>query len=318
MTNGSVIFSDLSSSLSPYFKRFSIGRSELEQVNGGPLLDGTYTFRLKALDLQSNVVSSSDFTFQLDTHAPTLYLSNSVADVDTNTPGIQTVEYSTLRFRSGIFDDGGVSKLELLMNSNVLVTGTFFPWEDFLVQAPAYVAGSNLFRIQTRGTDLAGNTALSAPVDIEVVPDGTNPTVASVSPLDGMTLTNLNVDHVTVSFSKPISPGSLNPTNFILLEAGPNGLFGDGDDVVIRVSDLLLSDDDTVVRIGFPALLFGSYQIRLAATRIMDRTGHSLGTNELGVVVGQFKVSPVADLRLTSKCQSSLSTLPERADKESP
>jgi hypothetical protein len=232
VTNGSVIFSDLSSSLSPYFKRFSIGRSELEQVNGGPLLDGTYTFRLKALDLQSNVVSSSDFTFQLDTHAPTLYLSNSVADVDTNTPGIQTVEYSTLRFRSGIFDDGGVSKLELLMNSNVLVTGTFFPWEDFLVQAPAYVAGSNLFRIQTRGTDLAGNTALSAPVDIEVVPDGTNPTVASVSPLDGMTLTNLNVDHVTVSFSKPISPGSLNPTNFILLEAGPNGLFGDGDDVV--------------------------------------------------------------------------------------
>ena len=61
---------------------FTLGREQLQQINGGDLDDGNYTLYLVATDNGSGIVRNSILTFVLDQTAPTLELTTPLVDGD--------------------------------------------------------------------------------------------------------------------------------------------------------------------------------------------------------------------------------------------
>jgi len=269
----------------------SFDRSALEAINGATLMDGLHTLQLLAYDGQTNLQRSFDLTFRLDTQPPTVYFSNSIVDIDTAVAELQVVEHQTLRFHSGAFDDDRIAKVELLTNGVPFVLGSVLPWEDFVIDAPPYVAGENLLSFQIRATDQAGNEVVSDPTHIEIHQDADPPELADIWPADGSVFNDPSIEEVTIRFSESIAQESLKPENFMLFEPGPDGIFNDGNDVVVSLVGLMLSIDDTVVKMHLAPLPVGSYQVRLSGNGIQDRAGRLFREDEQEVVVSEFRVT---------------------------
>jgi hypothetical protein len=286
VTNGNAVLGNLLATLSPYFQRFVIDRVELERVVGRALLDGTYTFRLAGMDAHSNIICTQDITFVLDAHPPTVYLTCSATDVDTNRLGLQVWEGSRIPLRVGGFDAAAVAKLEVLQNGQVVATANQLPWDNLVIRAPAFSTNGNVVTFQARAFDSAGNMATSAPVVIEVVEDSIPPAVVSLEPPDGTILTN-GLSQLVLRFSEPVDAATVNPTNIVLLAAGPGGVFGDGNDVAVPLLGITVGGEDPFVQLDFTPLGFDLYQLRLPTNGVTDLAGNPL-TNDF---VARFQVA---------------------------
>ncbi|MEE9212289.1 MAG: LEPR-XLL domain-containing protein [Phycisphaeraceae bacterium] len=140
------------------------------------------------------------------------------------------------------------------------------------------------------------------------------PTVVSINPPAGTT-NDLNITDITIEFSELISSFSaLDPTNYLLLEAGSNAIFegGAGDDVTIPFAPSF--DGSTIVDLlidpGFAPLVPGMYQLTLDGSTeggsIEDLDGNPLnsttgpggGFDEVHQFDVVFDVEPGGDLYL--------------------
>ena len=128
-----------------------------------------------------------------------------------------------------------------------------------------------------------------------VQPDVTSPTAQMTSP---GTQSGWHVPYIDVQFSEPMnSTSAINATNYLLIEAGPDGTFGSGDDISYTVT-ASYTDDARETRLTFAApsttLPDGSYRLTLKAVGgLADPVGNSLngGINQVFAFTIAFKGS---------------------------
>ena len=149
--------------------------------------------------------------------------------------------------------------------------------------------------IRVRAIDTGGNSTLSDPISIGLVPDTFPPTVVRVDPADGDAL-GQGSKTVRVRFSEPIEPIDVSDGAFEIFEAGPNGTPGDADDIQVPIRSLLLRDDDTLVQLETDPLAVGSFEIRLQRAAISDANGNAMGT---GTFTSRFEIVEFVPVTIT-------------------
>jgi hypothetical protein len=226
--------------------------------------------------------------------APTVSVQADAVDLDPNTPGIQVIEGGTIPVRVNVSDDVQVRDVQLLVNGKVVADAVSFPF-NFSAVALAGAPGASSVSIQAIATDTGGNSTLSDPVVVQLVPDTFPPTIVSIDPSDGA-VRGRGTTTLRVRFSEPIDPAKFKPGTFTLVEAGDDGTFGTGDDVTVPLNNVEARDNATLVQLTTDPLPVGSYQIRVNARDVTDRFNNPLGT---GVVTSGFMVKNFVPVTIT-------------------
>jgi hypothetical protein len=146
-------------------------------------------------------------------------------------------------------------------------------------------ASSRQFDLGTGVSDIGAYEFLGSSLDV------TPPTV--VSSVIETILGNPNTTQVRVIFSEPLDPiDARTPSNYQLREAGLNGQFGDGDDIVYSVSPQYVTGSTQVtlhVNVAGGILPYGSYQLWLSGnSSIHDVSGNRLDGDNNGTPGGDF------------------------------
>ena len=217
--------------------------------------------------------------------APTVAVVSDAVDLDPKTPGIQVVEGGSIPIRVNISDDVQVRDVQLIVDGKVVSDAVSFPF-NFSAVALAGTTGAKSVTIQAKATDTGGNSTLSAPVVIQLVPDTFPPTIVSIDPPDG-SVRGKGTTTLRARFSEPLDPSKFKPGTFTLVEAGADGKFGTKDDVSVPIKGVEARDNNTLVQITTDPIPIGSYQIRVNAPDVTDRFNNPLGTK---VVTSAFTV----------------------------
>lgn len=217
--------------------------------------------------------------------APTVSVQTDAIDLDPNTPGIQVLEGGSIPIRVNISDDVQVRDVQLIVDGKVVSDAVAFPF-NFSAVALAGTTGAKSVTIQAKATDTGGNSTLSAPVVIQLVPDTFPPTIVSIDPPDG-SVRGKGTTTLRARFSEPLDPSKFKPGTFTLVEAGADGKFGTKDDVSVPIKGVEARDNNTLVQITTDPIPIGLYQIRVNAPDVTDRFNNPLGTK---VVTSAFTV----------------------------
>uniref|UniRef100_UPI003CF3B8E5 Ig-like domain-containing protein n=1 Tax=Massilia sp. TSP1-1-2 TaxID=2804649 RepID=UPI003CF3B8E5 len=225
--------------------------------------------------------------------APTVSITVDTVDVDPATPGIQVLEGRTVSVRPTIADDVQVRNIELLVNGQVVANDASFPWE-LITQAPTIASGGTSMTLQVRATDTGGNTTLSAPIVLAVVPDTFAPVLASISVANGER--RFFVRSIDLTFDEPLDAAKLDLAGATLLRAGSDGQFGTADDTVIGLHFDSRNRGQTLSVIADTFLTPGEYRLSIAPSILADRAGNQYGS----AIVRSFTVRPASDIRAAS------------------
>jgi hypothetical protein len=125
-----------------------------------------------------------------------------------------------------------------------------------------------------RATDTGGNSTLSEPVVLEVVPDTFAPQLQTANVSEGASL--YFVRSINLGFDEPINVGKLNATTVNLVKAGADGLFGTADDTQIaaRIDSRAQGQQISIIPSDF--LTQGSYRLTVSAAGVSDASGNAL------------------------------------------
>ena len=211
--------------------------------------------------------------------APTITLSAPNADRDPATPGIQAVESSLLNVKLDVADDVQVRNVELLVDGQVVANDVSFPWTA-AVALPKLSPTTTSTTVQARATDTGGNTTLSAPLVVELVPDTFPPKILGSNLVDG-SVHGSKFRTVRIAFSEAMDPETLNAQSIHLLDELGN---------VIAVDSIDVAQNGASVQIALPTLAEGKYQMILDQSVITDRAGNALGSGETSL--GHFEIVP--------------------------
>jgi hypothetical protein len=208
--------------------------------------------------------------FDEGTTPPTVQVAVPVnTDIDPTTPGIQVLEATRLTLVGTITDDVQVRDVQLLLNGVVVKDDLSYP-SDLTVDLPRIKDAGSQVVLQVAATDTGGTTTLSAPIDLQLVPDTTPPAVVKVTPADGSTQP-LSLHTVTMQFSKSLDPTTVTPDDFSLI--GPGG--------ALTPLTFSLRTRQTVVELNYLPLAAGTYQLVIHAAAIKDLAGNALGTADM-------------------------------------
>ncbi len=216
-------------------------------------------------------------------------------DADTTTPGLQLYEGVTVQGSVTVATGVSVQEVDVLLNGQVIATSSSAPLSYSFI-APLLSAGASSFTLQARVIDTSGITTLSAPLTVGLLVDLTPPTIVSTTPANGGTA-GQGLQTLTITFSKSLSTASSAASNFQLAEAGSNGLFGSGNELLIPITNIQLENDSTEVVLTTAGLAVGTYQLRLNQAAITDRVGNPLGT---GTYTDQFTVTVLTGVILVA------------------
>lgn len=206
---------------------------------------------------------------------PTARLSTTVADLDPTAEGVQVLEGTAIPLRVAIGDDVQVRSVEFLVDGVVAATDVAYPFDVFAL-APNIAPGRDSVGLQVRATDTGGNITLSNVLTLKLVPDTFAPTVENISPADG-SIRFEGSRTIRIRFSEALDPAGVTSATVTLVEAGPNGTFGDADDVAVPATVQLRDGDQLVQLVAVAPLPIGKYQVRIAEASITDRHGNALG-----------------------------------------
>lgn len=214
-------------------------------------------------------------------------------DQDVLTQGVQISEGGILSVLVGTRDDVQVRSVELLVNGSVVQSDVAFPF-DFTVLVPAISQGGSVISLQARATDTGGNSTLSDPIIVNVVSDIFAPTITEVSPVNGA-IKEVGLEKLSVRFSERMNPATLIPSNFSLVSAGADNLFGTSDDSPIPIVDFKVRDVDSHVQVTTNPLPVGRYEWHLNQSEITDVAGNVLGTTNYVVAFQTVIVNKVVN-----------------------
>jgi hypothetical protein len=246
---------------------------------------GPLTIAVQAVDTGGNVAVSNVIELDLipDLDPPTITLLAPAADEIFNAEeGRQTVR---LRFSEPLDQELlTVERFQLTRGGQPLVPTSMIVRElgrfVQLTYAPfapgAYTLTIDAFNVR----DLGGNPLAASNLTrgFTVLADTNPPTLSSVAPTDGAT-TVAGLTQVTLRFSEPMTASTVNSSTAML--AGPGG--------IIPLQSITRLDNDQTLRLAYPPLPQGDYQLSLDAAAITDRAGNPLGGGT--VVVTSFSLS---------------------------
>jgi hypothetical protein len=208
--------------------------------------------------------------FDQGTTPPTVQVAVPVnADIDPTTPGIQVLEATPLTLVGTITDDVQVRDVQLLMNGAVVKDDLSYPY-DLTFDLPRIKDAGSQVVLQVAATDTGGTTTLSAPIDLQLVPDTTPPAIVKLTPADG-SIQPLSLHTVTIQFSKSLDPATVTADDFSLV--GPGG--------AVTPLTFSLRTRQTVVELNYLPLAAGNYQLVIHAAAIKDLVGNALGAADL-------------------------------------
>jgi hypothetical protein len=249
-----------------------------------PANTGNFITRINLPERPLGVVLGSGFAFVADGAAglqlinfasadaqgvaPVANLAVTSLDIDPATPGVQVQEGTAIRLHPAITEDVQLAKVDLLLNGIVVASDISFPF-DVSTLAPAIgslVGGPNA-NLQVRATDTGGNTTVSAPAQITLVPDTFPPSLLSQDPPDGARRTEA-FRTVTLTFSEPIAASTV--TGQAIHLVGPGG------EIVPLSIDLRAGNQQA--RVTYPALAVGNYTFSVDRNEITDTAGNLLGS----------------------------------------
>ena len=225
--------------------------------------------------------------------APTVSIAVQGVDVDATKAGTQVLEGRAVHVVPTVKDDVQVRNVELLVNGKVVSTDVAFPWE-LTTQVPTIASGGNTMTIQVRATDTGGNSTLSDPVVLDVVPDTFAPQVQTVSVAEAASL--YFVRSIDVAFDEPIDLTKLTTAGVHLVRAGTDGVFGTADDVdmAVKLDSRALGQRISVLPTDF--LTQGSYRLTIDAAAVSDKAGNALAAP----IVRNFSIKPASQVRAGS------------------
>jgi hypothetical protein len=153
--------------------------------------------------------------------------------------------------------------------------------------------GNGVFRFYEMGAfEFVGSSA-----------DITPPTVTALLPvgLSDNALSSARFSALLIRFSEPLEAVSARSRSlYTLVEAGPDGVLGNGDDVNVPVASIVYTPGEVEVRVNFSGeLLQGRYRLTLTsglADAIVDQAGNSLDGDGNGTAGGNFVRSFQLDL----------------------
>ena len=190
-----------------------------------------------------------------------------------NLAGGAAEEGKRMRLTATVTDDVQVRNVEFYVDGQFSATDGNFPFEHALL-TPVRTAEKQTFTVRAKATDTGGNLAWSTEYTLNLIPDATPPTVASISPPN-----NALVGAITdafVVFSEPMDVDSLT-SGIQVTNAGPDNTLGTGDDVPVSTTLTWRSTTNTAFVTFANALTPGRYQIRVAA-RAADAAGNALAS----------------------------------------
>ncbi|MCB9892489.1 MAG: Ig-like domain-containing protein [Planctomycetes bacterium] len=197
--------------------------------------------------------------------------------LETNAPTGTIEEGKRMTLRARVQDDVLVRDVDFLVDGERIATDGSFPFE-VTVQVPARSTATELV-VSARAWDTGGNDRVTDDVTVAITADTTSPTVIDSYPRDaGRAIADLD-DTVSLIFSEPIDPASLDLQSVAVVHAGPDSVFG-------TMDDLPLSAVDVAYRPELQSALFtlertfpeGEVQVAVATT-IRDIAGNALVTH---------------------------------------
>ncbi|MBE9010645.1 putative Ig domain-containing protein, partial [Pseudanabaenaceae cyanobacterium LEGE 13415] len=158
---------------------FRLTRSQLEQINGGTLIDGVHSLKLQAIDQAGNASAIFELTFTLDTKAPTISSPDLIAASDSgrsNTDNLTSTSRPTLE---GIAEAGAIVRL---YQNNQLI-GQAIATETGAWAFQVAPLNDGQYSFTTTAEDAAGNVSLpsaallvtidtkvDAPINLDLIP----------------------------------------------------------------------------------------------------------------------------------------------------
>ena len=210
--------------------------------------------------------------------APTVSIVPQVADGDPNLPGIQVLEGTSIPVKAIVQDDVQVRDVQLLVDGQPTQSAVSFPFNLEAI-APRRNGQKTSFTLQVRATDTGGNSTLSAPVTIDLLPDVTPPTIVKIDPSEGeKKLRDFRTLHVT--FSEAMAAADVTAANFQVFDAN---------NVLVNPVDVGLRGDDKIVQISFNDLKAGDYRLVIHSADVHDRAGNTLVGHD---VTTHFSIDP--------------------------
>ena len=210
---------------------------------------------------------------------PTPAIAGVFAESDPTKPITEIVEGSRFQVRATVADDAQVSKVELLVNGQVIQSSRSVPFnlEGF---APNISGAGSSFTVQVRATDTGGNVGISPPTVIQLLRDTTPPLLLMTDPAESEAKLR-GLDSIRLFFSEPLASASLTPANIeIIHESGQ----------VFHPSAFVLRDFNQEVDLKTAPLdLPGAYRLILHAATITDGAGNRLGAADL---IRPFRILP--------------------------
>src|SRR5262249_41691517 len=181
----------------------------------------------------------------------------------------------TVTLAAHVTDDVQVRNVELLVNGALVRNEISYPF-DLTTSLPTIQAAGTVVTLPVRGTDTGGNSTLSDPIAIELVP-APAPVITHLDPADGSTEPS-GFREIGVEFSQSMDRSTLTAGSFELL--GPNGAI---DPLSVRLRGF---DSGLILR--YPQLTDGNYRFVIHAALLLNRTGLALGATDL---VSTFQIS---------------------------
>jgi len=182
--------------------------------------------------------------------APVIPAVNGPVDVDPGTAGTQIYAGAPITVSATVTDDVQVRDVELLLNGTVVATTARLP---FALTA-TLPSGANAATLQVAAIDTGGNTALSAPIPVQLIPDTRAFSILNENVTQGATLRPF-VHAITLDFSKPVNPLSIIASDIELRRGS----------TVVTAESMTLSGQNQIVSLNFGSLMAGAYELDLGA-----------------------------------------------------
>jgi Zn/Cd-binding protein ZinT len=198
--------------------------------------------------------------------APTVTVQPDFVDVDGGVAGIQVVEGTSLPFKLDVTDDVQVRSVELLVDGVPFASDITFPYE--LTTPGISATAGNRLSTQIRVTDGGGNSTVSDPIIVDLVPDTVAPSILLQDPEPNSERSRLQ-RQFRITFDEPMNVNTLTTDNFQMFDPAGN---------LIEPELIQVGFNDTSVTLSYPEMVEGSHQFRINEAMITDRVGNRLGS----------------------------------------
>ena len=177
----------------------------------------------------------------------------------------ETVPGATMILAADAEDDGLVTRVEFWNGDRLLAVDTTYPFEARVRLGG--VKRGEVISLRARAQDNEGLATWSERIAMVVGEDRTPPRLIARQPAPGSVDSGRALKTVRVQFNEPVTRGADSQVLFSLIEAGPDGLIGTGDDRPV-LGEVELAGDGLEARLHLGEVRYaGNYQVNIEGFR---------------------------------------------------